>query len=319
LSALHRQRGMALITALVLVAMATILATAIAFRSTLTARRGIAIFTMTQSMRFGEAAEAMAAYVLQQAATTDGNTTPNQDWAQPYGPIQMDEDTTLEAQLEDEQGKFNINNLLSTQPGAQVTVNTTALAEFQRLLALLQIDSGIASQVVDWINANPVPKPPDGAEDSTYLAMTPAYRTPNIPISSISELLALPGMNRAIYDRLSPYITALPVGTKLNVCTAPGFVVDALLIQREFSDNPDQLTALRTQQNGCFPDLGYLQRNYAKVLAEQPAPILTDQKSTYFRLRTWIALGTTQFTLYSLIQRNSATNIHVVLRTFGTE
>ncbi len=305
---------MALITALVLVAMATILATAIAFRSTLTARRGIAIFTMTQSMRFGEAAEAMAAEVLNQAVQQTSITTPNQDWALPYGPIQMDENTTLEAQLEDEQGKFNINNLLL--PVAQGAVNP-ALAEFQRLLTELQIDPGIASQVTDWIDADSVPTQPDGAEDSTYLAMTPAYRTPNIPISSISELLALPGMNRAIYDRLSPYITALPVGTKLNVCTASGVVLDAMLIQIEWSSDPTQLQALRTQENGCFPSLSLLQTNHPQLWPEL-SPNVTDT-SNYFRLRTWIALGTTQFTLYSLIQRSGSGNIHVILRTFGTE
>ncbi|HEX9139021.1 MAG TPA: type II secretion system minor pseudopilin GspK [Steroidobacteraceae bacterium] len=312
---MRRQHGMALITALVLVAMATILATAIAFRSTLTARRGIAIFTMTQSMRFGEAAEAMAAYVLQQAVQQASITTPNQEWAQPYGPIQMDENTTLEAQLEDEQGKFNINHLLGAQ--GVVAPESESLAEFRRLLTELQIDPGIASQVADWIDADSVPTQPDGAEDSTYLAMTPAYRTPNIPVSSISELLALPGMTRAIYDRLSPYITALPVSTQLNVCTASGPVLDAMLGQIEYSTNPDQLQALRTQANGCFPDLGYLQRTYPNLWTKlQPNVADTSQ---YFRLRTWIALGTTQFTLYSLIQRNSGTNIHVILRTFGTE
>jgi general secretion pathway protein K len=315
LSAVRRQRGMALITALVLVAMATILATAIAFRSTLTARRGIAIFTMTQSMRFGEAAEAMAAYVLQQAAQQTSITTPNQDWATPYGPIQMDEDTTLEAQLEDEQGKFNINHLL----GAQGVVNPGALAEFQRLLTELQIDPGIASQVADWIDADSVPTQPDGAEDSTYLGMTPAYRTPNIPISSISELLALPGMNRAIYDRLSPYITALPVSAQLNVCTASGVVLDAMLNHIEYSNNPDQLQALRTQANGCFPATSLLSTTAANAQVWAALQPYLTENSNYFRLRTWIALGTTQFTLYSLIQRNSGGNIHVILRTFGTE
>jgi general secretion pathway protein K len=304
---------MALITALVLVAMATILATAIAFRSTLTARRGIAIFTMTQSMRFGEAAEAMAAYVLQQALNSPV-TTPNQDWAQPYGPIQMDENTTLEAQLEDEQGKFNINHLLGAQ--GVVAPESESLAEFKRLLLELQIDPGIASQVVDWIDANSEPTQPDGAEDSTYLAMVPAYRTPNIPISSISELLALPGMNRAIYDRLSPYITALPVSAQVNVCTASGVVLDAMLGQIEWSSDPTQLQALRTQANGCFPDTGYLQRQYPNLWPKMQPNVI--ETSHYFRLRTWIALGTTQFTLYSLIQRSNG-GIHIILRTFGTE
>lgn len=47
-----------------------------------------------------------------------------------------------------------------------------------------------------------------GAEDYTYLALTPAYRTPNSPMHSIGELRAIRGMNEDIFEVLTPYVCA---------------------------------------------------------------------------------------------------------------
>ena len=41
--------------------------------------------------------------------------------------------------------------------------------------------------------------------------------------------------------------------------------------------------------------------------------------SRFFRLRSWITIGTTRFTLYSLINRDDGGQIRPILRTFGTE
>ena len=80
------------------------------------------------------------------------------------------------------------------------------------------------------------------------------YRAPNMPLSNITELLALPGMTRANFDRLAPYVTALPPGQPLNLCTAPGAVLDALIPgQEQFS--LDEPLLLERRQGGCFPTL----------------------------------------------------------------
>jgi general secretion pathway protein K len=127
-------------------------------------------------------------------------------------------------------------------------------------------------------------------------------------------------MTRAIYDRLTPYITALPPGTNttLNICTASGLVLDSLAPgQQSFSLSPDQLTAKRSSW--------LLSRASPALQASMPAAqwaLIANRVGTssrYFRLRTWITIGTTRFTLYSLLARSAGGTFRPILRTYGTE
>jgi general secretion pathway protein K len=307
-----RQRGVALITAVVLVAIATIAATSIAFNNAMTARRGVAVFAAEQALRFAEGAEAMAAYALRENQKVNRFDSLDQDWAKPYGPAEFDAGVVLEAALEDQQGKFNINNLVDGNGVAE----PLARQEFERLLTLLGMETKWAQQLIDWIDTDLQPTFPDGAEDVNYLAQVPAYRTPNMHITSVSELLALQGFGRQNYQRLLPYISALPAGTLVNVCTAPGAVLDAMTPgQQSFS--LDEALLSKRRESGCFPTHAEF---LATMTAEQATVVvkrITD-RSQYFRLRSYITIGTTRFTLYSLIQRDGG-QIRPILRTFGTE
>ncbi|MCC7461473.1 MAG: type II secretion system minor pseudopilin GspK [Gammaproteobacteria bacterium] len=309
----RHQRGIALLTALILVAFATLVAASIGFSAALTARRTTALFTVEQGLQLGAGAEAMAAYLLKQDARNTRLDSLDEDWAQPYGPIELDAGALLEASIDDQQGRFNLNSLVTTA-GAP---DPQARAQFERLLQLLGIDTRYASLLTDWIDPDQDPTLPDGAEDGLYLGLPTPYRAPNMPLSNITELLALPGMTRELFGRLAPYVTALPSGQPINLCTAPGVVLDALTPgQQQFSIDEQLLTERR--QTGCFPTLGEFQ---AQLTPAQFAAVQNHvgENSQYFRLRSWISIGTTRFTLYSLLYRDQGGQIRPILRTFGTD
>jgi general secretion pathway protein K len=309
----HRQRGIALITALVLVAIAAVLATAIGFASAMSARRASTMFGADQSLLAGEGAEAMASYVLKQSASATMSL--DQPWAQPYGPFELGDGVTLEfAQIEDQQGKFNINNLAT---GANGTTDPNWEQLFQQLLVQVGLETKWAGILADWIDADNTPNTPDGAEDSVYLTQTPPYRAANLPITSISELLALPGFGRDRYDRLKPYITALPPGNSINVCTASGVVLDALSGKNEYSTDLSVLANAR-KDKGCFPTLAV----FTAGVTGAAGAVLSGKVGTlssYFRLRSVITIGTARFTLYSLLYLDPSGQIRPIIRTFGTE
>jgi len=307
------QRGVALLTAVVLVAVATIAATAIAFDTTLTARRSIGVFTTAQGLRFGEGAEAIAAYMLREDLKQNRVDSLDETWSMPYGPMEFDAGVILEASLEDQQGRFNINNLVD---GNGVT-DPVALEEFARLLVLIGLESRWAQLLTDWIDRDIEPGFPDGAEDSSYLGQSPPYRTPNMPVTTVTELLALPGMTRDIYQQLLPYITALPPGTTVNICTAAGRVLDAMTPGRQEFSLDEQMLA-RRRESGCFPTLPEFKATMTEEQFQRIANRLSDN-TRYFRLRSWITIGTTHFTLYSLIHRDPGGQIRPILRTFGTD
>ena len=222
------QRGIALLVAVLLVALGTILATTIAYENAMTFRRGGATYAFDQALLVQQAAEALAAYGLRLAHQADAqHTYPSQGWGQPVGPVEVVPGVMLTAQLEDLQGRFNLNNLVKEDG----TPDTTQVTAFQQLLVMLGLEPKWAPLMVDWIDRDIVPSIPDGAEDSVYMGQVPPYRTPNRYITSASELLALPGFGRDRYVTLAPYVTALPYGTSLNVCTAKGPVLDAYLAE----------------------------------------------------------------------------------------
>jgi len=311
----RRQRGVALLTAILLVALGTMLAAAMAYRNAMTARRGIATFAFDQSLEATQAAEAIAAYALRASRQSDPNNVyPAQPWATPYGPVDIVPGINLQAWLTDEQGRFNLNNLV-TAAGA---TDPQAVAVFQNLLTALGLEPAWAQKIADWIDTDTQPNVPDGAEDSVYLSQTPPYRPPNLLITSASEVLALPGFGRDRWMRLAPYVTALPRGTALNLCSAPGVVLDALgpAGTTNFSD----VAALaRNRQQKCFPQKADFDAIFNGDKGQVYADSLVGTASSWFRLTTIVTIGTTQFALYSLMHQENDLRARPVQRSFTTD
>ncbi|HWW20778.1 MAG TPA: type II secretion system minor pseudopilin GspK [Steroidobacteraceae bacterium] len=312
---LIRQGGVALITAIILVAIAAVLATAIGYASAMSARRASTQFGSDQSFLAAQGAEAMAAYVLRLSTQNNAPFSLDQPWAQAYGPFELTDGVTMELlQLEDEQSKFNINNLAPNG-----STNQDAKKLFEQILQLVGLETKWAGIIADWIDSDNEPNSPDGAEDSAYTSQTPPYRTANIPITSISELLALPGFGRARYDRIAPYITALPPGSDINICTTSGLILDAIAGKVEYSSDPDALANER-KLNGCFPKLTVFQSTLqSDAQAQKFSSLFLGSSTSYFRLRSFITIGSARFTLYSLLYRDNSGQMRPILRTFGTE
>ena len=309
---LRRQRGVALITAVLMVALATMLAVDVGFRGFLDQRRSGTLFALDQGYEVALGAEAWAADFLkkdQQQSKTDhfGET-----WARPLPPLPI-EGGTVEGRLEDMQGRFNLNNLIH----ADGTTNAAAVQQLERILAMLEIEPKWATAMADWIDQDVQPGFPDGAEDSVYTGQNPPHLTANMPITRASELLVLPGFGPERFARLKPYVAALPVGTPINVCTAPGVVLDAFSEDsREFSLNPEDLAKRR--KDACFPTLEELRGSLGDEIYNKVKNSLTES-SNYFRSTVWVTIGTTQFTLYSLLARGGTGSIRPALRSFGSE
>jgi len=308
-----RQRGVILISALILVALAAVVATSLFFDTALSARRAAASFSMEQAVQLGAGGEALASYAIGNDKNSDD--TDRDPWAQHYGPVEVETGVTLEAQVSDEQGKFNLNTLLRNNG----TPDPDAVKVLRRLLELSDLDAKWASLIVDWIDPNDQPEP-DGGEDSLYLSQSPPHRTGNLLLTSVSELQQLPGFTREMYLKLLPHVTALPPDAqKINVCMADGVVLDALFALSSTSTNNLQYSRLTPQAlqqsraNGCFPRKNVIGANEPVISGR------IDERSSYFRLHTWLSIGTAQFALYSLMYRDGAGKVRPILRTMGTD
>jgi general secretion pathway protein K len=312
LASRRAQRGVALITAVLMVALATILAVNVAFRGMLDQRRAATIFASDQAFQIALGAEAWAADFLRQDKQETQTDHLGENWARPLPPLPVD-GGSVAGRLEDMQGRFNLNNLLFPDG----TVNAEAVKQLERILATLDIEPGWATAMADWIDADTNPGFPDGAEDSVYTGQQPPYLAANMPITRASEIMALPEFGAERYAKLKPFVTALPVGTPLNVCTASGVVLDSLSENaREFGLNPDDLANRR--KDACFPTLEDLKGSLGAAPFDKLKKSLTES-SGFFRATVWVTIGTTDFTLYSLLARGDGGSVRPYLRSFGTE
>jgi len=309
------QRGVALIVAILLVALGTILAAAVAYENAMTYRRGTGTYAFDESLLIAQGAEALAAYGIRQFFQSDPNHVyVGQGWDKPVGPMEVVPGVMLEASLEDMQGRLNLNNLVNKDG----TPDPVYVAAFTKLLELVGLETKWAPMMVDWIDADIVPQNIDGAEDSVYMGQTPPYRTANRYITSTTELLALPGFGRDRYLALAPYIAALPKDTKVNLCTVKDKVLDAFLPQgqTEFSSTQGQLEKNRTGSPGCFPTLDNYRAAFRDPKAWANVQGKLGQNSTYFRLTSFVTIGGAEFNLYSLLYRDATGAVRPIQRSF---
>ncbi len=330
LSKSGQQRGVALIMAILIVALATILAVSVTSDGYMDQRRISTTLLVDQAYEVALGGEAFAASWLEKdqldktGATYDSL---NEAWAQPVK-LPIEDYGELSGNIEDLQGRFNLNNLVN----ANGTINQEMLAQFTNLLERLQIDSRWAGIVADWIDADSNPNFPDGAEDTIYSLRTPPYLTANRPILSTSELLSLvDGAGKPFgidnYRLLEPYVAALPIGTPLNVCTARGKVLDSLapsVIPGEYSTPAGEANLADSRKTGCFPKPTDVKtafqsrdKNFDALMNRGSAYL--GQTSKYFQADILVTLGTTEVAMYSVLQRTgNGQKVHVFSRSLGT-
>jgi general secretion pathway protein K len=131
-------------------------------------------------------------------------------------------------------------------------------------------------------------------------------------ITSASELMAIKGFDRDIYRRLAPYITVLPVGTKLNVNTASDVVLASL------SDMIDISTAdslIEQRGDGAFLNIDMT----FEGLVEPDMLREIDGVSEHFLLTATVTLGSNQLTMRSVLQRDRSGITRALFRTLGVE
>jgi general secretion pathway protein K len=306
-----RQRGVILLSALVMVALAAVIAAALFFDTGMTARRTAGSFGMEEALLLSEGAEALAAYVL--ADDKNQTDTPTENWAQPVEQ-EVAPEILMQAQLYDLQGRFNLNSLV--QATGKRDENTYKV--FVRLLELLQMERTWADFVVDLIDPDVLPEQ-QGGEDSLYTSQLPPHRTGNLPITSVTELMQIPGFTRELYLKLLPHVTALPPSVRtINVCMADGIVLDALFAANPSTQGTTEYSALSQEEfderraSECYPRRTAIAGNSQALLA------LTSERTSWFRLETLVRVGTAQFDLYSLIYRSGG-QARAVMRSFSTE
>ena len=218
-----RQQGVAIVLAMGVVALAAMAAAAIMVSQSTWARQVELTTDHIQARSVLLAGADWARAVLYDDRRISNVDHLGEPWALKLPPMPV-ENGELIGLIEDQQGKFNVNNMVT---GGKV--NVVQLAHFSKLLSILGLPPELAGALADWIDADNQPQPQNGAEDDYYLALDPPYLTANQPLIDVDELALVRGFDDSVRARLRPFITALPTTTAVNVNTAPAEVIAAVI------------------------------------------------------------------------------------------
>lgn len=304
-SGIARDRGVALITAMLITALATMVAANLAWDNALDMRRTMVQLARDQAVQVALGAESWVISILHQDLEESETDHLGELWASDLPPLPIDAGEVF-GEIEDLQGRFNVNNLVDNEG----RVVQESLEQFQRLLNALGLDPRFAGLTADWIDSDVDALFPDGAEDAIYTGMLPPYRTANQGLTSVSELAALEGMDRATFLALEPHITALPGRTAINANTATPAVLQSLDENMSVAD-VEGLVAER--ESAGFAEL---ETAFASLVTPDVLNGL-DESTQFFRLKVVVRIDTVRVTLYSILQRGPRGDVTPILRSFG--
>ncbi len=323
-----KQRGVALVTAMLLMVIGVLLAAKLSWDSQLHLRRATTAMDMQQARLFAMGAETIAIEAIRRLDTEPNFDLATDDYFTPLTiPVGIEETDlgTMTGQLSDLQGRLNLNSLI-VNDGTGSTVNAVVQEQLISLLDNLRLDVGLADAIIDWIDLDTLPQQ-RGAEDGVYTSLDPPYRPANREFTHISELLAVQGIGPDEYKLLQQYVTVLPgppacagaEATPINLNFASAELMAAL--------DPD---ISRSQADAWFD---IIQRDGLTDMtqlgidaASQPgAQVLIDNSyvgmvTHCFGLTVYVTIGSSVLSMYSVLERMPASDdIFVRQRIFGIE
>lgn len=192
LSLLRKQRGVAVLTVLLVVAVGSALAYALASRQTvvMAQARHVLVGDAMRDMLLG--GEVLARQMLYEDYQSDQDQTPpvdtlNDPWAQAAEPFEVP-GGFIEVQTKDLHSCFNLNSVSTTGPATGTAVGTHRL--LQNLFEDVGLGRDYADRWIDWIDDDEAVNG-FGREDADYADAEVAYRTANRPAGHLSELRLL--------------------------------------------------------------------------------------------------------------------------------
>ena len=286
-----QQGGLALITAMLVVAIVATIAAYLSLGQQVWLRQVQNLVDRSQANSMRHAAlDFIGALLLRQ--DTNNIDHLGEIWATGLPPLPY-EGGVITAQITDAQSFFNLNSIVRNNAASVPDRDV-----FKRLLQSLKLSPDLSEALIDWIDNNQQTIA-SGAEDVEYLASTRPYRTADQTLTSVDELRLIKGFEPEIVEQLRPFVTVLPQATAINVNTAQEKVLEAL-----FNLPAGAAKALvDTRKTKPFDDQAELQN--ALPPGQQIQPSLIDYKTSYFQVTLSVQYGRWQRTTVGLINRQA--------------
>ena len=306
------QQGVAIITALLIVTIATTVSITIATRLQLDVRRTGNLIAQDQAQFYLLAAEEWSQRILRQDKKDSTIDSLDESWAIELPPLPVD-GGSIQGTLTDLHACINVNSLV-----AGGAVDATSKARLTQLFQKLGVKNDLTQAITDWIDGDLETSNPNGAEDGYYLNLETPYRTANTPLHSISELRLVKGFEDSeTYELVKPYLCAFILDggeMTINVNTASAEVLQSLSenmtaeLAADIIERRDEQPFNDIKELTSFAKLDTIIKNTKKL----------STSSDYFLLRTQAIIGRANKVMYSVIYREDNGNTKIISRTQRT-
>ena len=304
-----RQRGVALLATLILTLAVTIILGNIFYRHQIEVSQAAGSLHSDQALLLAISAESWARDLLSAENDEVRSDHFEEDWAQaiPFLPV---DGGTVAGCITDLQSRFNLNSLSSyTISSLNKEINGTAFGHarvWENLLVQLDYmtDPSKAAVIIDWLDKDDSTITPSGAERAEYSIYEPPRFPHNNMIADSGELAAMAGYSLRDVQRLSPWITALPAVTAVNINTASVEMLHALSddMGMEFVDIVVAGRPFYTT-NEFYAEINqYLMIGQPQIKLRWPIG-LVDVKTAFFQLNLEVTLGQSRLQVKSIMRR----------------
>jgi general secretion pathway protein K len=308
-SLLHKQQGVAVITALLLTTLAVTIVASLFWQQQVQVRSIENQRLQLQKQWILRGALDWASLILREDEKHSSVDTLDEPWAVPLAETRLDQyvengrsdseasDATLSGSISDAQARFNLSNL-----SLNGIINKDDVVAFERLLSNQKIDTKLAQATADLMAA---------AQKIPVITsnQTPAPQPMNF--TQTEDLLAVQGYTQPMLDTLKNLVIFLPLATPVNVNTAPVEVIAA-----KFNLTlSDATTLTKSRDTATFKDVAdFATRLLGKNLAASDKQ--ASVTSNYFLVNGKVRMSRAELNMQALIERNAGQTKLIWIREF---
>ncbi len=206
-----QQKGIALITVMLVLTLVAVALMTMSSDRQMDIRRTENQFRAMQAWQTVYEIEVWAMSLLKADAKTNEYDALTDVWNKPLK-SKSTAQGSLKAQIEDLQGRINLNNLIVDN-----APDKESIEQLKRLFTHLDLKPALVDAIVDWIDNDMDVQGAQGAEDDYYSKLTPPYRSANTFIAEVSELLKIRGITSEVYKKINPYVYVAPHFEPINI------------------------------------------------------------------------------------------------------
>jgi general secretion pathway protein K len=315
---LHRQRGVAVIIALLLTTLAITIVASLFWQQQVQVRSIENQRLQLQKQWILRGALDWAGLILREDAKYSSVDALDEPWAVPLADTRLDQyvengradadvsDATLSGSISDAQARYNLTDLCTNG-----VINHAEVATFGQLLANAHLDPALAQATANMMLAAQKKTATDTADPEDQSGLQP------MNLAYVDDLLAVPGFTPETLAKIKDFVIFLPRATPVNVNTAPAEVLAARIDGLSLAD---AVALVSSRDTAHFNNIGDFVVRLPPDLRDSPSAIPSNAEASvttnYFLITGKVRMNRAELVVRALIERNGANTKLVWIREY---